>query len=132
MQVMDKHSFGSQLREARLASGFSLREFARRVGVSSTYLSQVERDNFPKPTASRMVRIAELLGDDADHWIGLAGRISEDLEPIIRRHATGMPELIRAANELSGEEIEEAIRLIKLLLNGQRTVPNFESNRLAC
>jgi len=42
-------SFGKVLRERRLARGFGLREFAQLVGVSSTYISQLEQENIDLP-----------------------------------------------------------------------------------
>lgn len=106
---MKKYGFGKMLRDARLQRGFSLRQFAEKLDVSSTYLSQVERGNFAPLTASKAARAAKLLGDDADYWIGLAGRIPEDLEPIIRQHPTTMPELIRLAGQISDLEMVELI-----------------------
>ncbi len=47
-------TFGESLRERRLAKGYSLRKFAELVGVSPTYLSQVEQGNVVPPTAERV------------------------------------------------------------------------------
>ncbi|MGE3776318.1 MAG: helix-turn-helix domain-containing protein, partial [Pirellulaceae bacterium] len=38
-----RKSFGTYLREKRVAKGYSLRKFAELVDVSPTYLSQVEQ-----------------------------------------------------------------------------------------
>ena len=119
---MKKYGFGKMLRDARLQRGFSLREFAEMLGVSSTYLSQVERGNFAPLTASKTARAAKLLVEDADYWIGLAGRIPEDLEPIIRRHPTTMPDLIRLAGQLPDEEITEALLELRDRLNASRAL----------
>ena len=53
--------FGRFLREKRMAKGTSLRKFAEKVGVSATYLSQVEQGNVLPPTADRVQRMAESL-----------------------------------------------------------------------
>jgi len=119
---MKKYGFGKMLRDARLQRGFSLREFAEMLDVSSTYLSQVERGNFAPLTASKAARAAKLLGEDADYWIGLTGRIPEDLEPIIRRHPTTMPDLIRLAGQLPDEEITEALLELRDRLNASRAL----------
>jgi transcriptional regulator with XRE-family HTH domain len=119
---MKKYGFGKMLRDARLQRGFSLRQFAEKLDVSSTYLSQVERGHFAPLTASKAARAAKLLGEDADYWIGLAGRIPEDLEPIIRRHPTTMPDLIRLAGQLPDEEITEALFELRDRLNASRTL----------
>ena len=70
-------TFGQLLREKRVAKGFSLRKFATLVDVSPTYISQVEQDNIDPPTADRVKRMAELLGENVDEWTALAGRIAD-------------------------------------------------------
>lgn len=52
-------TFGAILREKRLDRGFGLREFATMVGVSSTYISQLEQENIDPPTAERASKMAE-------------------------------------------------------------------------
>lgn len=54
MVLRTKKRFGQFLRSKRLAKGFSLRRFAELVGVSPTYLSQVEQANCDPPTAERV------------------------------------------------------------------------------
>lgn len=113
-----KHdSFGHRLREKRVNKGFSLRKFAELVGVSPTYLSQVEQGNVQPPTADRVKRMAEILGDNPDEWIALAGRVPGDLPKIIQEQPTEMPELLREASGLTAEQLrkltEQAKRLKK-------------------
>ncbi len=97
--------FGHMLREKRIAKGFSLRKFAEQVGVSPTYLSQVEQGNVQPPTADRVKRVAELLGENPDEWIALAGRVPEDLPKIIHSHPREIPELLREASGLTAEQL---------------------------
>jgi HTH-type transcriptional regulator, competence development regulator len=111
-----QRNFGAVLREKRLAKGFSLRKFAKLVDVSPTYLSQVEQENVDPPTAERVQRMAELLGENADEMIALAGRVPDDLPEIIQRRPTAIPELLREANGLSAEQLRaltEHIRKLK-------------------
>lgn len=97
-------SFGQQLRQRRIAKGYSLRKFAELVGVSPTYLSQVEQGNADPPTAERVQRMADLLGENADEWIALAGRVPEDLPEIIKTHAQ-VPDLLRALKGLTADQL---------------------------
>lgn len=96
--------FGARLREKRLAKQITLRKFATMIGVSSTYLSQVEQGRYDPPTADRVRQIAEILGEDVDLWIGLADRVPEDMEEIVKEHPKEMPELMRAARGLTPEQ----------------------------
>jgi HTH-type transcriptional regulator, competence development regulator len=110
-----KKTFGQTLREKRVANGYSLRKFALLVGVSPTYLSQVEQDNVDPPTADRVKRMAELLEENVDQWTALAGRLTEDLPQIIHEAPTAVPDLLRAVRGLTPEQLrrlrEEAERL---------------------
>lgn len=99
-------TLGKLIRAARVAKGYSLRKFADMVGVSPTYLSQVEQDKCERPpTAERIRKMAELLGADPDEWIALAGRVPEDVEGIVQSAPKDMPELLRAARELTIEQL---------------------------
>lgn len=108
-------TFGKALRDARLAKKVSLRKFAEQVGVSPTYLSQVEQDNITPPTVDRITKMAELLNENADEWITLAGRVPGDLTKIIQNKPTEMPELMREASGLSAEQIRKVTEQIKKL-----------------
>lgn len=99
--------FGQVLREKRLEKGYSLRKFAEMVGVSPTYLSQVEQSNVDPPTAERVKKMADLLEANSDEWIALAGRVPGDLPEIIQQQPTEMPELLREASGLSAEQLRK-------------------------
>jgi transcriptional regulator with XRE-family HTH domain len=103
-------TFGQTLREARLAKGYTLRKFADEVGISPTYLSQVEQDNVDPPTAERVKTMAELLGANSDEWISLAGRLPEDLPGIIQKQPTKMPELLREVSGLTPQQLTELLQ----------------------
>ena len=100
-----RHTFGQLLREKRIEKGFSLRKFAQLVGVSPTYLSQVEQGNVDPPTADRVNRMAELLGENPDEWIALAGRVPEDLPEIIQKQSIAVPDLLRAVRGLTADQL---------------------------
>ncbi len=103
-----KHApFGRLLRDKRIEKGFSLRKFAELVGVSPTYLSQVEQGNVMPPTADRVKRMTELLGENSDEWIALAGRVPEDLPEIIQKQPTEIPQLLREAKGLTVEQLRK-------------------------
>jgi hypothetical protein len=60
--------------------------------------------------------MAELLGVNPDEWIALAGRVPDDLPPIIQKH-TEVPDLLRAVKGLTAEQLrklrEDAERMKK-------------------
>lgn len=107
MKQKPRRAFGQVLREKRMERGFSLRKFAGLVGVSPTYLSQVEQMNVDPPTADRVKRMAELLGESVDEWTSLAGRITEDLPGIIHQEPTEVPDLLRAVRGLTADQLRK-------------------------
>src|SRR4051794_23139088 len=98
-------SFGEVLRAKRLEAGHSLRKFAGLVGVSPTYVSQIEQCNVDPPTADRVKRMADILGANPDEWIGLAGRMPNDLPKIIQAQPTEISELLREASGLTVQQL---------------------------
>lgn len=99
-------TFGERLRDARVAKGYSLRKFAKEADVSPTYLSQVEQDKVAPPTADRVKRIAELLGESVDEWMAYADRLSEELPDIIHSNSE-VPDLLRAVQGMTPEQIKK-------------------------
>jgi hypothetical protein len=57
--------------------------------------------------------MAELLGQDADEWIALVGRIPDDVTEIIKNEPQAMPELLRAAKGLTAEQLRKLAEQIR-------------------
>jgi transcriptional regulator with XRE-family HTH domain len=51
---MAESAFGKRIRDLRTKRKVSLRAFARQVGMSPTYLSKVEREEFPPPAEEKV------------------------------------------------------------------------------
>ncbi len=80
--------FGATLRLMRLESGLSLRDLARRLGVSSAYLSRVENGLDAAPTPARLDVMARELGVPAPVLMDLAHRVS----PLVVDYVDQVPE----------------------------------------
>lgn len=70
-------TFGKELRAERQRQGISLRELARRVEISPTYLSHIEIDHVPPPSPDIVCRLANALGADSEVLLARAGRWDE-------------------------------------------------------
>ena len=101
--------FGKMLRKLREEKNISIAKFARSVGMSPTYLAPIERDVFPPPAESKVVRIARALDQDPDEFLALAGRIGSDVRRIIYRQPRQAAELLRAIDGLPREAIDELV-----------------------
>ncbi len=107
---MSGEKFGKFVRRAREAKDIGLREMAKMVGVSPTYLSKVERDEFAPPAEDKVKAIAQIIGCDVDELLGRAGRVSTDLSDIIKRHPVELAALLRTTKGLTTEDIARLAR----------------------
>jgi transcriptional regulator with XRE-family HTH domain len=105
-----RRSFGALVRREREAKEIGLREMAKKIGVSPTYLSKVERDEFPPPVEEKVRKIAEIIGRDPDELLALAGRVASDLTDIIRQRPREMADFLRAAKGLTVEDMARLAR----------------------
>jgi transcriptional regulator with XRE-family HTH domain len=106
MATNAKKRFGRFVRDRRTAKELSLRKFAELVGVSPTYLSQVEQGNCDPPTAERVRRMAEILGENADELTALAGRVPDDLPRILQKQPARLAAFIREVSDLTADQLE--------------------------
>jgi HTH-type transcriptional regulator, competence development regulator len=99
--------FGATIRALRERRRIGLRQFARTIGVSATYLSKIERGEMPPPAEDRVKEIARLLGQDPDELLALAGKVASDLNEIIRNRPRETASFLRSTSGLSGKELEQ-------------------------
>lgn len=109
-------TFGERVRKLREAKksenpAFSLRRFAQAVGVSATLISRVENGEGLPPGADKIKRMAELLGEDPDVLLALAGKVDPELPEIIRGRPRAMADLLRTARDqgLTEDEIRGVV-----------------------
>jgi transcriptional regulator with XRE-family HTH domain len=100
-----RESFGALVRRDREAMKIGLREMAEKVGISPTYLSLIERDDFDPPAEDKVVRIAEIIGRDPDELLARAGRVASDLTDIIRERPREIAQFLRDAKGLSPDAL---------------------------
>jgi transcriptional regulator with XRE-family HTH domain len=114
---MPGEKFGEFVRREREAKEIGLREMAKMIGVSPTYLSKVERDDFPPPAEEKVKAIAKIIGCNEDKLLALAGRVASDLSEIIKRHPVEQAALLRATKGLTAEDIARLVREAKKVKN---------------
>jgi len=102
--------FGAFVRQEREEREIGLREMAKMIGVSPTYISKVERDEFPPPAEDKVRKIAEILNIDVDELLALAGKVSSDLSKIIRERPRELAALLRTTKGMSQGDVENLAR----------------------
>ncbi len=105
-----REKFGAFVRRGRQCKEIGLREMATMIGVSPTYLSKVERDEFPPPAEDKVKAIAKVIECDADDLLARAGRVSSDITDIIKRHPVELAALLRTTRGLTREDIARLAR----------------------
>ena len=112
-----KH-FGNIIRERRERlrqqdRRFSLRQVARRVGLEPAYLSKIERGETAPPSEAATVRLAQDLDEDPDVLLALAGKVSGDLQDIIRKRPRLFAELIRQLKDAPDHAVLRVVREVR-------------------
>jgi HTH-type transcriptional regulator, competence development regulator len=105
-----RKSFGALVRREREAKEIGLREMAKKIGVSPTYLSKIELGDFDPPAEDKVKKIAEIIGRDPDELLALAGRVATDLTDIICQRPREMADFLRAAKGLAAEDMARLAR----------------------
>jgi len=111
-------TFGDYIRSQReelLATDtrFSLRRVAAVVGVEPSYLSKVERGEQPPPSEKTVAALARALGEDPDVLLALAGKVSTDLQEIIRKRPQLFAQLIRELKDMPDRGVLRLVREVR-------------------
>lgn len=78
---MPPSKLGELIRSTRTAQGISLREFARRIGKSPAFVTELECEEFPSVSEETLKKVAEALKLDDARLFVLAERTPRDLVP---------------------------------------------------
>jgi transcriptional regulator with XRE-family HTH domain len=78
--------------------------------VSPSYLSRIERSHVPPPSERTISRIARALAIEPDELLAAAGRLPEDVASRLLRRPRLMARLVRLADGLPDEAIEDLCR----------------------
>ena len=110
--------FGQYLRtcrERRRADdpSFSVRQLAARIGIEPSYLSKIERGQQPPPSEQTIAALARELDEDADLLLALAGKVSSELQAIIRHRPKLFAELIRQLKDTPDHAVLRIVREVR-------------------
>ena len=117
-KIRSQPRLGAYIREVRerlraTDARFSLRQVAQRIHVQPAYLSQVERGNVAPPSEATIRRLAKDLGEDPDVLLALAGKVSDDLQEVIRRRPAVFAELLRSLRAAPTHAVLRVVREIR-------------------
>lgn len=111
-------SFGEFIRQRREAkraadASFSVRRLATTIGVEPSYLSKIERGEQPPPSEETIVALARELDEDPDVLLALAGKVSKELQAIIRKRPQLFAQLIRQLKNMPDHAVLRLVREVR-------------------
>jgi len=111
-------TFGKYIREHREAlkakdRRFSVRQVAQRIGVEPAYLSKIERGDVAPPSEAKIQALAGELNEDPDVLLAMAGKVSSDLQGIIRKRPQLFADLIRQLKSMPDHAILRIARDVR-------------------
>ena len=113
-----KDGFGAYLRKQRLellkgSPAYSVRRVAASIQVQPSYVSKVERGEVAPPSEATIVRWAEVLGEDPDVLLALAGKVSADLREAIVKRPKVFAQLIRELKDAPDHALLRVVREVR-------------------
>ena len=111
-------SFGTHIKSKREKlqekdSRYSQRQVALRIKVEPSYLSQVERGNQAPPSEAKIIALAKELNEDPDVLLAMAGKVSTDLQKVIRKRPELFAQLIRELKDMPDNAVLKLVREVR-------------------
>lgn len=94
--MSSNNDFGKTITKLREAKGYSQRQLATILNVTPTYLSKIERGEFPPPSEKVIKNMAKELNYNSDDLLAYAKKIDSDLLEIITSSPQKYAGLLRA------------------------------------
>jgi transcriptional regulator with XRE-family HTH domain len=113
------NSLGKFIREKREAlrqndRRYTLRQVAGHIGVEPSYLSKIERGETSAYLTEEKIRLlAGYLNEDPDVLLALSGKISQDVQEIIRKRPQLFAQLIRDLKRMPDHAILRIVREVR-------------------
>ena len=92
---MTEENFGQRVRALREQAGISQRQFAFALDITPTYMSKIERGEFPPPSEAVIKNMANMLKVDCDELLAYADKVDSELLKIIKDEPQKYAALLR-------------------------------------
>jgi transcriptional regulator with XRE-family HTH domain len=105
-------TFGSRIRELRQAKNLTLRDVAKKVKVTFTYVSKIENQKLSFgefPSNEMILKLARALDADPDDLLLLAEKIPD----IIRKRVLQRPDAFRRIATLDDRRLDEVLEFLE-------------------
>jgi transcriptional regulator with XRE-family HTH domain len=116
-------TFGAILKQLRLDAGIGLRELAKMIGKSPSYMSEIETGHAPPPSAEMILDIAHALGGYKDELLAAASKMDPQLTDYVA-HQPEAADFLRKAQEYGFDKEDwqklEQLAEIALVKRGEK------------
>lgn len=111
-------TFGAYVRKRReellkRSPDFTVRKLAARLKIQPSYISKVEREEVPPPSEATIIRLAEVLQENPDILLALAGKVSADLREVIVKRPKLFADLIRQLKDAPDHAVLRVVREVR-------------------
>jgi transcriptional regulator with XRE-family HTH domain len=106
-------TLGEVLREARVAGDLSLRDLAKKLSITPSYISDIENDR-RVPSEEVLGELAKFFDLSFDNLMALAGRVGDQAERYLRRHPTAGVLFRRISDKhLPEEDLQKLVQTVE-------------------
>jgi transcriptional regulator with XRE-family HTH domain len=92
---------------------YSLRQVALRIGIQPSYLSKIERGEQSYLSEEKILALANELNEDPDVLLALNGKVSNDIQEIIRKRPQLFAQLIRELKNIPDHAVLRLVREVR-------------------
>jgi transcriptional regulator with XRE-family HTH domain len=92
---------------------YSLRQVAAKIGIEPSYLSRVERGEPTSLSEEKIIALANVLDEDPDVLLALSGKVSSDVQEVIRKRPMLFSQLIRELKNLPDHAVLRIAREVR-------------------
>jgi len=110
--------FGKFIREQRETllqndRRYSLRQVANRIGVQPSFLSKIERGDEVHISEEKIISLANELQLEVDVLLAMNGKVSKDIQNIIKKRPQLFAQLIREMKSMPDNAILRIVREVR-------------------
>jgi len=108
---------GMVINKERQDKKFSLRDFAKKVGVSHVAISQIEKGKV-EAKKETLIKIAKILNYDKDTLLAKASKLDDAVEDMLSEKSETAAVLFRSAAGLTDDQLKKITKQIKKMSDG--------------
>ena len=110
---------GVLISQERKNKDFSLRDFAKEVGVSHVAISHIEKGKV-EAKKETLIKIAKILNYDKDTLLAKASKLDDDVENMLSEKSETAAVLFRSAAGLTDEQLKKITEQIKKMSDNNK------------